>query len=157
MQQRKIPVRRCVGCNAQKPKRELVRVVRSPDGDVSVDLTGKKAGRGAGKNQPKAEPARPENQKPARPAAPAAQSAPAERSRSQAGRVPPAKSPAAGQTPMRPPSRPGRAPRDSRSDDPGLVLISRRPPQQKFSSFEEYMAAHGGATAPIEDHSEDYE
>ena len=47
MQQRKIPVRRCVGCNAQKPKRELVRVVRSPDGDVSVDLTGKKAGRGA--------------------------------------------------------------------------------------------------------------
>ena len=38
-----------------------------------------------------------------------------------------------------------------------LVLISRRPPQQKFSSFEEYMAAHGGATAPIEDHSEDYE
>lgn len=47
MQQRKIPVRRCVGCNAQKPKRELVRVVRSPDGAVSVDLTGKKAGRGA--------------------------------------------------------------------------------------------------------------
>ena len=38
-----------------------------------------------------------------------------------------------------------------------LVLISRRPPQQKFSNFEEYMAAHGGATAPIEDHSEDYE
>ena len=47
MQQRKIPVRRCVGCNTQKPKKELVRVVRSPDGAVSVDLTGKKAGRGA--------------------------------------------------------------------------------------------------------------
>ena len=47
MQQRKIPVRRCVGCNAQKPKKELVRVVRSPDGTVSVDPTGKKAGRGA--------------------------------------------------------------------------------------------------------------
>ena len=46
--------------------------------------------------------------------------------------------------------------RDSRSEDPGLVLISRRPPQQKFSSFEEYIEAHGGATAPIEDHSEDY-
>lgn len=45
---------------------------------------------------------------------------------------------------------------ESRSDDPGLVLISRRPPQQKFSSFEEYMEAHGGATAPIEDHSQDY-
>lgn len=47
MQQKKIPVRRCVGCNAQRPKRELVRVVRSPDGEVSIDLTGKKAGRGA--------------------------------------------------------------------------------------------------------------
>ena len=46
--------------------------------------------------------------------------------------------------------------RDSRSEDPGLVLISRRPPQQKFSNFEEYMEAHGGATAPIEDHSEEY-
>lgn len=47
MQQKKIPVRRCVGCNAQKPKKELVRVVRAPDGTISVDLTGKKAGRGA--------------------------------------------------------------------------------------------------------------
>ena len=49
MQQKvkKIPARRCVGCNAQKPKRELVRVVRSPEGKVSLDLTGKKAGRGA--------------------------------------------------------------------------------------------------------------
>lgn len=47
LQQKKIPVRRCVGCNAQKPKKELVRVVRAPDGNVSVDLTGKKAGRGA--------------------------------------------------------------------------------------------------------------
>lgn len=45
--QKKIPARRCVGCNAQKPKRELVRVVRSPQGEVSLDLTGKKAGRGA--------------------------------------------------------------------------------------------------------------
>lgn len=46
-QQKKVPVRRCVGCNAQKPKRELVRVVRSPEGEVSIDLTGKKSGRGA--------------------------------------------------------------------------------------------------------------
>ena len=44
----------------------------------------------------------------------------------------------------------GAAPKD---EDPGLVLISRRPPQQKFTSFEEYMDAHGGATAPIEDHT----
>ncbi len=40
-----------------------------------------------------------------------------------------------------------------REDEPGLLLISRRPPQQKYSSFEEYMEAHGGASAPIEDHS----
>ena len=34
--QKKIPVRRCVGCNAQRPKRELVRVVRSPEGEISI-------------------------------------------------------------------------------------------------------------------------
>ena len=42
-----------------------------------------------------------------------------------------------------------------RDEDPGLVLISRRPPQQKFTNFEEYMNAHVGATAPIEDHSDE--
>lgn len=47
MQQRKIPMRKCNGCNEMKPKKELVRIVRSPDGDISVDLTGKKSGRGA--------------------------------------------------------------------------------------------------------------
>ena len=41
--QKKIPVRRCVGCNAQRPKRELVRVVRSPEGEISIDLRGKVA------------------------------------------------------------------------------------------------------------------
>ena len=45
--QKKIPIRRCVGCGEGKPKKELVRVVRSADGQVSVDLTGRKAGRGA--------------------------------------------------------------------------------------------------------------
>ena len=44
---KKIPVRRCVGCNAQRPKRELVRVVRSPEGEISIDLRGKAPGRGA--------------------------------------------------------------------------------------------------------------
>ena len=43
----------------------------------------------------------------------------------------------------------------ARDEDPGLVLISRRRPQQKFTNFEEYMNAHGGATAPIEDHSDE--
>ena len=52
------------------------------------------------------------------------------------------------------PSRRGRA-AAAKDEDPGLVLISRRPPQQKFTNFEEYMSAHGGATAPIEDHSEE--
>ena len=41
------------------------------------------------------------------------------------------------------------------SDDPGLLLISRKPPVQKFASFEAYMEAHGGATAPIEESPED--
>ena len=52
------------------------------------------------------------------------------------------------------PSRRGRV-AAAKDEDPGLVLISRRPPQQKFTNFEEYMSAHGGATAPIEDHSEE--
>ena len=44
---RKIPLRRCLGCNEQKPKQELLRVVRSPEGEISLDFTGKKSGRGA--------------------------------------------------------------------------------------------------------------
>jgi len=47
MQQKKIPVRRCVGCGEMKPKKELIRIVRSPDGEISADVTGKKFGRGA--------------------------------------------------------------------------------------------------------------
>ena len=43
----------------------------------------------------------------------------------------------------------------ARDEDPGLMLISRRPPQQKFTNFEEYMTAHSGATAPIEDHTDE--
>lgn len=44
---RKIPQRRCIGCNQQKDKRELIRIVRNREGEISVDLTGKKPGRGA--------------------------------------------------------------------------------------------------------------
>ena len=52
--------------------------------------------------------------------------------------------------PKRPaaPSQP--AARQVQSDDPGLLLISRKPPKQKFSNFEEYIQSHGGVTAPIE-------
>lgn len=47
MKPKKIPMRMCVGCREMKPKRELVRVVRAPDGAVSLDPVGKKPGRGA--------------------------------------------------------------------------------------------------------------
>ena len=47
MQARKIPLRMCTGCGEHKPKKELVRVVKSPTGEISLDLTGRKAGRGA--------------------------------------------------------------------------------------------------------------
>ncbi len=44
---RKIPQRQCLGCNERKPKGELLRVVRSPEGQISLDFTGRKPGRGA--------------------------------------------------------------------------------------------------------------
>lgn len=58
MKQRKVPLRKCTGCNEMKPKRELVRIVRLPDktdensnvtekGSIELDFTGKKPGRGA--------------------------------------------------------------------------------------------------------------
>ena len=47
MQTKKIPVRMCSGCGQHLPKKELVRVVRSPEGELSMDLTGRKPGRGA--------------------------------------------------------------------------------------------------------------
>ena len=47
MKTRKIPMRMCTGCNESRPKSELVRVVRSPQGEISIDMQGKKPGRGA--------------------------------------------------------------------------------------------------------------
>lgn len=58
MKQKKIPMRKCTGCGEMKPKRELIRVVKAPDvknesgeitakGEISLDLAGKKPGRGA--------------------------------------------------------------------------------------------------------------
>ena len=47
MQQKKIPMRQCLGCREMKPKRELIRVVRSPEGQISLDFKGKANGRGA--------------------------------------------------------------------------------------------------------------
>ena len=47
MAERKIPLRKCIGCGEMKDKRELVRIVRNKEGEISVDLVGKKPGRGA--------------------------------------------------------------------------------------------------------------
>lgn len=45
--QKKIPMRQCVGCREMKPKKELIRVVKSPEGVLSLDFRGKAPGRGA--------------------------------------------------------------------------------------------------------------
>ena len=45
--QRKIPQRQCVGCRTMKDKKELIRVVKTPEGEIVLDVTGKKSGRGA--------------------------------------------------------------------------------------------------------------
>lgn len=47
MKPKKVPMRQCLGCMEMKPKKELIRVVKNKDGEVSLDLTGKKPGRGA--------------------------------------------------------------------------------------------------------------
>lgn len=47
MKPKKIPMRMCVGCREMKEKRDLIRVVRTPEGEVLLDATGKKSGRGA--------------------------------------------------------------------------------------------------------------
>lgn len=47
MKPKKIPMRMCMGCNEMKPKKELIRIVKSPEGEISLDFTGKKPGRGA--------------------------------------------------------------------------------------------------------------
>ena len=47
MPPRKIPMRQCLGCNEHKPKIELIRILRTPEGEITLDTTGKKSGRGA--------------------------------------------------------------------------------------------------------------
>lgn len=44
---KKIPMRQCMGCNEHKPKNELLRVIRTPEGELLLDFTGKRSGRGA--------------------------------------------------------------------------------------------------------------
>ena len=47
IKQKKIPLRQCLGCNEHRAKSELLRVVRTPEGEIVLDFTGKKSGRGA--------------------------------------------------------------------------------------------------------------
>ncbi|HPU58066.1 MAG TPA: YlxR family protein [Candidatus Avimonas sp.] len=47
MKQKKVPLRMCTECGEMKPKKELIRVVKSPEGEISLDKTGRKPGRGA--------------------------------------------------------------------------------------------------------------
>ena len=47
MRPRKIPLRKCVACQQMMPKKQLIRIVRTPEEAILIDLTGKKAGRGA--------------------------------------------------------------------------------------------------------------
>ncbi len=47
MKTRKIPQRKCMGCQEVKDKRELIRVVRTPEGEIVIDKTGRRSGRGA--------------------------------------------------------------------------------------------------------------
>jgi len=43
----KIPMRTCIGCQCKRPKKEMIRIIRTPDGEIEIDKTGKKSGRGA--------------------------------------------------------------------------------------------------------------
>ena len=45
--EKKIPMRQCLGCREMKPKKELIRVVRSPEGEISLDFKGQPSGRAA--------------------------------------------------------------------------------------------------------------
>ncbi|AWB44339.1 DUF448 domain-containing protein [Paenibacillus sp. CAA11] len=47
MKSKKIPLRKCVACQEMMPKKQLIRVVKTPEGEIMIDLTGKKSGRGA--------------------------------------------------------------------------------------------------------------
>ena len=118
-------------------------------------------GENNGRNGAGRSPRNERNDRGARPAQPAQQNSQRNENRngrssnrneqSGAGRAP--RAPKAEQSGRNNRSRSNNVP--TKDEDPGLVLISRRPPQQKFTSFEEYMNARGGATAPIEDHSEE--
>ena len=106
-------------------------------------------------------PTQPQQQKKAQPQRPAKQNA---QKGQQAPQRPeretePRTQRAAAQSPKaerpQPAQRPARSRGKKAEEDPGLLLISRRPPAQKFASFEEYIQSHGGVTAPIEGDGEE--
>ena len=108
----------------------------------------------------------PKAAKPAKPAKPAREARPQKETRPAREARPareqreakPAKEAPAPRQPRqsaKPQPAPRAAARQSKADDPGLLLISRKPPRQKFANFEEYMKSRGGVTAPIEGDDEE--
>ena len=144
----------------QQPARSAKAGGQQPRGQrdnrAQQNAEGKKSQRNsAAKTSRQPEPRAQQESRPAR--SEAAQGSRGGHPKAAASKSVPAPSRPASRAPLsQPKGRGGRTVRESRDDDPGLVLISRRPPQQKYANFEEYMEAHGGATAPIEDHSQDY-
>ncbi|OUQ35083.1 DEAD/DEAH box helicase [Faecalibacterium sp. An121] len=144
----------------QQPARSAKAGGQQPRGQrdnrAQQNAEGKKSQRNsAAKTSRQPEPRAQQESRPAR--SEAAQGSRGGHPKAAASKSAPAPSRPASRAPLsQPKGRGGRTVRESRDDDPGLVLISRRPPQQKYANFEEYMEAHGGATAPIEDHSQDY-
>lgn len=125
---------------------------RRPAGNGSAPQAQQPAREGKAPAQPR-KPA-PQAAAPAAPKAPRSENAPrANGSHPRRGQGRPAQ-PQSQQAPrqnapaQRPP-RNARAPRSTAPEQPGLDLISRRPPKQKFANFEDYLAAHGGMTVPL--------
>lgn len=118
---------------------------RRPAGNGSAPQAQQPAREGKAPAQPR-KPA-PQAAAPAAPKAPRSENAPrANGSHPRRGQGRPAQ-PQSQQAPR--PPRNARAPRSTAPEQPGLDLISRRPPKQKFANFEDYLAAHGGMTVPL--------
>lgn len=118
---------------------------RRPAGNGSAPQAQQPAREGKAPAQPR-KPA-PQAAAPAAPKAPRSENAPrANGSHPRRGQGRPVQ-PQSQQAPR--PPRNARAPRSTAPEQPGLDLISRRPPKQKFANFEDYLAAHGGMTVPL--------
>ena len=121
---------------------------RAPRRSVSSRMGLEKRGAPA-QQPPRGNAPRPRGRGPAQPQNP--QAAPQQPPRQNGGRplTPPPPRPPREPAKPRQPQRISRGPRHMPEEEPGLELITRRPPKQKFSNFEEYLNAHGGMTVPL--------